>query len=392
MQLMQHMHRKSCAGKRCRSSAGRIEKESEPCEFARNFDDIGLIRIADRQQDAAAVPAAVLEPVPRRTQALIERFGQIFADADDLTGRFHLGSELRFATDLFKGEDRHLDGRIGRNLIIARTVFHCGELFTKADAHRTVTERHSGQLAHKRNRPGCAGIDLDHIEPASSYDILQIDKADRVQADTEFLRIFVDFPAHIIINMHRRANRDRIAGMYACPLDMLHDAGDEDIGAVTDRIDFDLCAADILVDQHRIVDPVFQDILHERNDIVFLKRNVHILTAEHIRGAHQYRQAERLNRRPRFLQRIDRTAARPLDLQRFQQRIKALSVLGKINAVRIGAEQLVARFLNRPRQTDRSLTAESRHDADRLLQRQNRQHIAGRQRLKIKPVRCIEIR
>ncbi|ETI84574.1 MAG: hypothetical protein Q613_PSC00337G0001, partial [Propionibacterium sp. DORA_15] len=41
--------------------------------------------------------------------------------------------------------------------------------------------------------------------------------------------------------------------MYSRTLDVLHDAGDEDVGAVTDGIDLALKTIEVTVHQHRLV-------------------------------------------------------------------------------------------------------------------------------------------
>ena len=51
----------------------------------------------------------------------------------------------------------------------------------------------------------------------------------------------------------RREHRDRVARVDAGPLDVLHEARDEHVGAVADRVDVDLQALEVGVDAHRPV-------------------------------------------------------------------------------------------------------------------------------------------
>ena len=50
--------------------------------------------------------------------------------------------------------------------------------------------------------------------------------------------------------------------MDARPFDMLHDAGNQNIFPVTDRVDLQFGAHQVFVDEHRVFYPVRQDDPH----------------------------------------------------------------------------------------------------------------------------------
>ena len=56
----------------------------------------------------------------------------------------------------------------------------------------------------------------------------------------------------LLLNVDGRIDGDRVAGVNACALEVLHDTRDEDVVAVTDGIDLDLAAHHVLIDQNRV--------------------------------------------------------------------------------------------------------------------------------------------
>ena len=98
--------------------------------------------------------------------------------------------------------------------------------------------------------------------------------------------------------------------MNAGALDVLHNARNQDILAVADRIDLNLDTLNVLVDQNRVLLRIAVDDADVLVDIVVRNRDAHTCAAEHIGGAHQHRVAEAVGNLLCLLRRKDRAARR----------------------------------------------------------------------------------
>ena len=70
--------------------------------------------------------------------------------------------------------------------------------------------------------------------------------------------------------------------MDTCALDVFHDARDEDVLAVAYRVDLELDAHEVFVDEDGVLDVVREDYRHVLLDIVIIPRDDHVLTAEYV--------------------------------------------------------------------------------------------------------------
>ena len=72
-------------------------------------------------------------------------------------------------------------------------------------------------------------------------------------------------------------------------LNMLHNTGDQNIGAVADRVNFNFLSLQILVNQNGVIlcDPV--DDIHEFLNLLIGDGNLHALSAKHVGGSHKNR-------------------------------------------------------------------------------------------------------
>ena len=188
-----------------------------------------------------------------------------------------------------------------------------------------------------------------------------------------------------------RIHRDGIAGVYARALDMLHDAGDQDLLSVADGVHLDLGTHQVLVDQNRVVDSLLQDDAHVFAHVVIRKRDDHILPAQHVTRANQHGIAQRICRLQCLLLGLDRPTQRALDRKPFQQRIEPLAILRRVDAIRRSAEDAHALFRKKPRELDRGLSAEGDHHAVWLLRVDHVHHVLRQQRLKIEPVGGVKV-
>ena len=90
-----------------------------------------------------------------------------------------------------------------------------------------------------------------------------------------------------------RQGARRVAGVHAGLLDVLHDAAEEQLGAVVERVDVDLDrVVEEAVDEHRVL----RRDLGGAPDVVLQRRlvvdDLHAAAAQHVRRAHQHRVAD----------------------------------------------------------------------------------------------------
>ena len=90
-----------------------------------------------------------------------------------------------------------------------------------------------------------------------------------------------------LCNILCRVNRDTVAGMDTGTLDMLHDAGDQDVCTVTDSVYLNLLTHDIFVYQDRMLLGDLVDDADKFINILIIDGNLHSLSAKHIGGTNQ---------------------------------------------------------------------------------------------------------
>ena len=180
--------------------------------------------------------------------------------------------------------------------------------------------------------------------------------------------------------------------MDAGTFDVLHDAGDQYIGAVRDDVHLQLLAHQVLVHQHRVLNLAGEDDLHVAADFLIVVGDDHVLAADDVAGPQQ-------NRIPQFircLQRLIHTqhapAGGPLDGKPLQQRVEPLPILRHVDGLGAGAQNGDAAAVQEFRQLDGRLTAESHHYTHRLLHGDDVHDILRVQRLKIQAVGSVVVR
>jgi hypothetical protein len=179
-------------------------------------------------------------------------------------------------------------------------------------------------------------------------------------------------------------------------LDVLHDAGDDDLLAIAERVDVALDRiAQILVDQHRAV---ARD-LHRGGDVVvellFAVDDLHRPAAQHVAGAHQHRVADAVGDVHRLVAAAGDAVGGLLEAQLGDHGGEPLAVLGQVDRIGRSAQDRDARILQRLRELQRRLAAELHDHADQLarllLDAQDLQHVLGGQRLEVEAVRSIVV-
>ena len=126
--------------------------------------------------------------------------------------------------------------------------------------------------------------------------------------------------------------------MDAGAFDVLHNAGDEHVGAVGNDVDLQLNTAHIIVDEDGVLNALREDDVHICAHVAFGVGDGHILPADDVGRAQQHRVADALGRLERLLHRLDAQSLWALDAEFAQQPVEPLAVLGGVDALGRGAE------------------------------------------------------
>ncbi len=252
-------------------------------------------------------------------------------------------------------------------------------------------DRNTCDLADIRNRAGGSRIYLNHIYLVLVNNKLDVDHSENVKGIRELpgvgFNLLLDLCRKILCRIHR----DTVSGVNACPLDMLHDARDQDILAVADRVDLDFGSRQIFIDQNRMLLRIAVDNTDVLTDIIVADRNLHALSSQYIGRTHKNRIAElvgdldSLFRSKYRAARSSRNAGLPKDL------IEPLPVFRSIYIRGGGAENRDSHLHQRLCELDGRLTAELHDSSIRMLDVYNVFHIFRCKRLKIELVRDIEV-
>ena len=180
--------------------------------------------------------------------------------------------------------------------------------------------------------------------------------------------------------------------MHARLFDMLHNAGDDHLRAVRDRVHIHFNGVRqkfIQQDRGRIGHA--HGLVHVASEIVFAIYDLHRPAAEHIRGPHHERITDRPGRGHGLLDIARRGIGRLFEAEFMQQFLKAFPVFSQINGIRAGADDRRAGRGQLARELQRRLPAVLDDHAVWLFNMDDLQHIFQRQRLKIQAIRGVVI-
>ena len=180
--------------------------------------------------------------------------------------------------------------------------------------------------------------------------------------------------------------------MHARALHMFHQAGNQDVGAVADRVHLHLLALQVLVHQNGMILCDAVDDGHEFLDLFIGDGDLHALAAQHIGGAHQHGIAQTVCHGLRFFCCINGAAAGSGDFTFLQNLVEQLPVLRRVHVFRAGSQNRNAHFHQAFGQLDGGLAAELHYRSVGMLDVHHVLHILRRQRLKIQLIRDIEVR
>ncbi len=184
--------------------------------------------------------------------------------------------------------------------------------------------------------------------------------------------------------------------MNAGLLDVLHDAGDNHILGVAERVHVHLDGVlQEVIDQHRPLLRILHRLAHIARHGLGVVGDDHGPPAEHIAGPHQHRVADALADGQSLFHAGGRAAGGLRNLQLVEQLAEALAVLGQVNRLRRSADDGHAGRAQPLRQIQRRLPAKLHNHADLRARLRfvvvDGQHVFQHQRLKVEPVAGVVI-
>ena len=247
-------------------------------------------------------------------------------------------------------------------------------------------------LTDIRHRTGGTWIYLDDIYILAVYNKLDIDHSLYMKGSCQ-LGCVVHNGFHIFLcNILCRVNRDTVAGMDTGTLDMLHDAGDQDVCTVTDSVYLNLLTHDIFVYQDRMLLSNLVDDADKFINILIIDGNLHSLSAKHIGGTDQNWIAQLMSSLFCLLGSKYRMASRSRDTALLQDGVKAFSILSRVYILSRCSKDRNAHFHQGFCELDGCLSAKLNHCSVWLFNINNALHIFRCQRLKIQLIRNIKVR
>ena len=174
--------------------------------------------------------------------------------------------------------------------------------------------------------------------------------------------------------------------MDACPLDMLHNTGNEHILPVRDHIHLQLYAREILIHQNRVFNPPCKNGTHVLLGSLAITRDAHVLPTNHIAGPQENRIAQLLSHGKGFIQRVYAPPSWPADAELLQKCVKPCTVLRQVNSVSRSAENTHASAVQKFGERDSRLPAEGHHYSYRLLHLNHAPDVLRCERFKVQPV------
>ena len=170
-------------------------------------------------------------------------------------------------------------------------------------------------------------------------------------------------------------------------LDVLHDAADQHLVAVADRIDIDLDRiVEEPIEQHRAVVRDLHGIGHVGAQVVLVKDDLHGTTAEHIGRSDHQRETDLAGERERLRLGAGGGVGGLSQSELLHELLEALAVFGDVDGLRRSANDGHPRTLERAAELERRLAAVLHDDALGLLAVQHLEHILEGERFEIKAV------
>ena len=188
----------------------------------------------------------------------------------------------------------------------------------------------------------------------------------------------------------RRQHHRGVAGMHAGKFDVLQHAADDDgafvrifeMADVGDAIHVHFRGVfEKFVHEHRAFRRSLDGKLHVMRQLRVGINNLHRAAAQHEARAHEHRISQPFGNDERFFRIRGEAVWRLRNVQFVEHRREQLAVLGDFDALRRGADDVDAVFLQAEREIQRRLPAELRDGAPAFFAFVNVQHVFERERL-----------
>ncbi len=324
-----------------------------------------------------------------RAHRLCERLPEGAADRHRLAHGLHVGRQLAVgAGELLEGEARHLrddvvDGRLERRGRRPRDVVRdLLERVADGEPRRDLRDREAGRLRGECRGAGDARVHLDdddlavggvdaelHVRAAG----LDTDRPDHLQ------RLVAELLVELVGECLRGRDRDRVAGVDAHRVDVFDRADDDDVVvAVAHQLQFELAPAEYrLLEQHLVDRARGKPLGDDLAQLGLGARGTSPLPAHRECRPDDRRQLHlaRGERRLRLADRVDDQRERHAQPRLLHRRPEGLPVLGTMDRLVVGTDQLDpvlverAVVVQRLGEVERGLSAERRQQRVRLLLR-----------------------
>ena len=154
------------------------------------------------------------------------------------------------------------------------------ETLSKDHFRSDVCQGITGRFGQERNRSGRTRIDLNDVYILILIDDeLNVVKADDADAKSELFGILQNDSLYLIRYAEGRIYRDGVTGMNTGTLNQFHDSRDKYIYAVTDRIDFQFLALNVVIHQYRLAYIHIKCGFQVGTEMIFSGDNLHCPSA-----------------------------------------------------------------------------------------------------------------
>ena len=287
--------------------------------------------------------AGLRQPLAGGELRLGEREAEGRRNTHHFAGGAHFGAENRIDAAEFV-ERKHgrlhgveiVDGEFLHAIHVDDRQIQVSELAAGHQARGDFRQRHAGGFADVRNRARGARIHFEHVHGVVLDGVLHVHQADDVKRAGEADGVVANVLEHFGLQRDRRQHAGGIAGMDAGFLDVLHDAGDDDVFAVGESVHVHFGGVfQELIDQNRALGIGERADLRRLRD-VFLDRfqivgDDHGAAAENVAGAHENRQADFGGGSDGFLRSERGASARLRNIQFREQRAEAAAIFGEVD-------------------------------------------------------------
>ncbi len=134
--------------------------------------------------------------------------------------------------------------------------------------------------------------------------------------------------------------------MDACPFDVLHDAGNQHLLAIADRIDLDFLADQVLVDEDRVLRCQRDLVADVPSELVCAIDHLHRAAAKHVRRPDEDRVTDSLGNCFGIVQGSDCCTVGLRDVQGAQECFEPETILGEVDRLQRAAEDRRSAWLS----------------------------------------------